>query len=216
MKKIFFLLLFLGAVSFNAFLPYGSSASGDAPPPTVIITRPPAAVVIPGTRYVYFLPDYDSDILFYHGNWYRPYSDNWFKSKGYNGPWERVLEVPALILKVPAGFRSIEPGRERIPYRSLKKHWREWESGGYWDELARKGRLKEKKAGNKAVKKAPKPPDEVLKKAPVGAEPQAPEETLKETPEETLKGVPEDRAKETAGEAPADALTEEAPKESAR
>lgn len=185
MKKIFFLLLFIGAVSFNAFLPSGSSATANGPLPTVIITRPPAAVVIPGTRYVYFLPDFDSYILFYHGNWYRPYSASWFRSKGYNGPWERAREVPAPIRDLPADFRNIEPGRERIPYRSLKKHWREWESSGYWEEKARKGRLKEKKAGKKAVKEAPKPSDEVLK--------EVPEEMLREAPEETLKGVPPNR-----------------------
>lgn len=213
MKKIFFLLLFLGAVSFNAFLPSGSSASAGDSLPTVIITRPPIAVVIPGTRYVYVLPDFDEDIFFYHGNWYRPYSDNWFRSKGYNGPWERVREVPAPVLNLPADFRSIEPGRERIPYRSLKKHWREWESSGYWEEKARKGRLKEKKAGKKAVKKGPKPSDEVLKKAPEEAQREIPKETLKEAPEEILKGVPQGGAEETAGEAPADVNADKAPAE---
>lgn len=208
MKKIFFLLLFLVAVSFNAFLPSGSSASAHGPLPTVIITRPPIAVVIPGTRYVYFLPDFDSDILFYRGNWYRPYSDKWFRSKGYNGPWERVREVPAPILNLPADFRSMDPGRERIPYRSLKKHWREWESSGYWEEKARKGRLKEKKAGKKAVKEAVKPSDEVLK--------EAPEEMPREAPKETLKGVPQEGAEETAVEDPADEKADEAPAEPPR
>lgn len=205
MKKIFFLFLFLCSVSFNAFVPPGSFASANGPLlPTVIITRPPVAVVIPGTRYVYFLPDYDPVILFYHGNWYRPYSENWFRSKGYNGPWELVRKAPAQILNLPADLRSIEPGRERIPYRSLKKHWREWERSGYWEEKARKARLKEKKGGKKAVKKSPKPSAEVLKKATEEAPPEAPRETLKETPEETLKGVPRDGAEESGGEAPAE------------
>ncbi len=122
MKKIFLLLFFLSTVFLNAFLPDGTAAFSTEPLPTVIITRTPKVVVIPGTRYVYFLPDYDEDILFYHGFWYRPYSGGWFRSKGYNGPWKPVQKVPGQVLNLPPDFRSAWQAGERISYRALKKH----------------------------------------------------------------------------------------------
>lgn len=156
MKKIFLLLFFLSTFSLSAFLPAGSAAFSTEPLPTVIITRTPKVVVIPGTRYVYFLPDYDEAILFYHGFWYRPYSGGWFRSKGYNGPWKPVQKVPGQVLNLPPDFRGIGQAGERIPYRALKKHWRQWEKSGYWEESAKKAREK-KKASKKAARKQPKP-----------------------------------------------------------
>jgi len=35
-------------------------------PPHMEFSRPPELVAIPG-RYVYFVPDIDSDLFFYHG-----------------------------------------------------------------------------------------------------------------------------------------------------
>jgi hypothetical protein len=43
-------------------------------PPRVEFAEPPELVPIPG-RYVYFVPDIDFDLFFYHGWWYRPIKD---------------------------------------------------------------------------------------------------------------------------------------------
>ena len=197
MKKIFLLLFFLSTVSLNAFLPAGSAAFSTEHLPTVIITRTPKVVVIPGTRYVYFLPDYDEDILFYHGFWYRPYSGGWFRSKGYNGPWKPVRKVPGQVLNLPPDFRGDAQAGERISYRELKKHWRQWEKSGYWEESAKKAREK-KKASKKAARKPtkPKPADKKTEEPVKVVPPAAPVDTSDKAPagpqgQETDKGTGE-------------------------
>ena len=54
------------------------------PPPPLAIPAPPPMFVIPRT-YIYFAPEVDVDILFYHGYWYRPYQGHWYRSGTYNG-----------------------------------------------------------------------------------------------------------------------------------
>lgn len=208
MKKIFFLIFLLAAVSLAAVTP--SAAFTGSRLPTVIITRPPEAVVMPGTRYVYFLPDFEPDILFYHGNWYRPHSGNLFVSKGYNGPWKRVQKVPPPVRDLPPDFRNIDSNAERIPYRSLKKHWRAWEREGYWEDSARKARQKKANKKNEA-RKGPKPSERALKEPP-----EVRKETLKEAPEETPKGpsleAPEKTPVESLPEAEPEAAPEAPPR----
>jgi len=53
--------------------------------------------VIPGT-YVYVVPDINTEILFYHGYWYRPSAGRWYWARTYNGPW--------LTLPPPESLRS--------------------------------------------------------------------------------------------------------------
>jgi len=206
LKKIFFLLLILEAVSFSVVLSSPSTAFADSRLPTVIITRPPEAVVIPGTRYVYILPDFDEDIIFYHGNWYRQYYGDWYRSNGYNGPWKRVQKIPTQVLDLPPDFRNIDSNAERIPYRSLKKHWRAWEREGYWEDSARKARQKKKSNKKSEVKKGPKPSDRGLKETP-----EVQKETLKGAPEETLKGSPSETPEKTSVEVPPEPKPQAAP-----
>lgn len=153
MKKRIALLLFLGALAFFS-MPADSIASGRGRLPTVIITRPPYSVLIPETHYVYILPDYEENILFYHGYWYRPFKKSWYRSKGYNGPWKRTEKVPDAIKNLPADYRRIPPGRNRIPHKMLRKNWRKWEEERYWDkEESKAWYKKKKKARKKTVKK---------------------------------------------------------------
>jgi hypothetical protein len=102
-------------------------------PSPVVIHSPPAMVVIPGT-YVYLVADIESDILFYHGYWYRPHRGHWFKAASYNGPWVRAVrsKVPRAILHLPPGYRKIPPGHHRIPYKHVKGNWNRWEREKHW------------------------------------------------------------------------------------
>lgn len=181
MKKILSLIFFLCTISFCGFLNGPTPTFASDSPPTVIITRPPALSVIQGTRYVYFLPDFDEDILFYHGYWYRSYSGRWYRSRGYNGPWTRPKYVPSQITALPPRFRDLGLAGERIPYRSLRKHWRGWERSGYWEDSAREARAR-KAARKKVPKKQAKPAVKALR--PPEAEPStrlAPVKPLTET-----------------------------------
>ncbi len=176
MKKTAFIPLFTGIViTVAVFLSPLKSMAGvnvnvgiNVPLPAVEIAAPPAVVLIPGT-YAYYVPDVDTDILFYHNYWYRPYGGRWYRSTGYNGPWAfvSVHAVPAPLLHLPPGYRNMPPGHERIPYGQLKKNWRGWERERHWDKhemdredkefkKAEKEYRKEEKKGAKRERKAEK------------------------------------------------------------
>lgn len=105
------------------------------PPPAVVIPAPPSVVVIPGT-YVYFAPEIQAEILFYHGYWYRPYQGRWHRATGYNGPWSYIepARVPAALVHLPPNYRHVPPGHQRIPHGQLKKNWKTWEHDKHWDK----------------------------------------------------------------------------------
>ena len=118
--------------------------------PAYEFAAPPSLVVVPGT-YVYFVPDVDVDVLFYHGFWYRPYEGRWFRSRAYNGPWGFVgtARVPGALIELPPEYRHIPPGHRHIPYKEFNKNWRRWEKNKYWerDEHWRQGRHEERREG---------------------------------------------------------------------
>ncbi len=106
--------------------------TGIEAPPRVEFAGPPELVPIPG-RYVYFVPNIDSDLFYYHDWWYRPYKGRWFRSENYAGPWEHVREVPSALLDLPPDYRTMPPGYSRIPYGELRNNWERWERERHWD-----------------------------------------------------------------------------------
>ncbi len=144
MKSLARRLLMSAFAVCTMFLVFGllSPATGNAevsvniniPLPGLVIPAPPPLIVIPGT-YVYYPPDVDVDIFFYHGYWYRPYRGGWYIANGYNGPWRTVGPrfVPRALFKVPPAFRRMPPGHERMPYGMVQKNWRGWERERHWD-----------------------------------------------------------------------------------
>lgn len=106
----------------------------NVPLPGFVFHGPPAVALIPGT-YAYAVPDVEIDILFYHGYWYRPHRDRWYRSASYNGPWGHIAHrrVPAAIIGLPPDYRHFPPGHSRIPYGHVKKNWRNWEKHRHWD-----------------------------------------------------------------------------------
>jgi hypothetical protein len=91
--------------------------------------------VIPGT-YVYFAPEVDVDVLFYHGYWYRPYQGHWYRSGSYNGKWVYITpeRVPRVLINLPPDYRRVPPGLQRIPHGQFKKNWKTWERDKYWEK----------------------------------------------------------------------------------
>jgi len=102
--------------------------------PGVVISAPPALIVIPGT-YVYYPPEVGVDIFFYHGYWYRPYQGGWYMANGYNGPWRTVgpRYVPRALVNVSPAYRRLPPQHERMPYGMVRQNWRTWERDRHWD-----------------------------------------------------------------------------------
>ncbi len=107
----------------------------NVPLPGLVIPAPPVLIVIPGT-YVYYPPEVEVDIFFYHGYWYRPYRGGWYIASGYNGPWRAIgpRRVPPALINLPPAYRRVPPGHERIPYGQVKKNWRTWERERHWDK----------------------------------------------------------------------------------
>jgi hypothetical protein len=127
-----------------AFLLGGLAGSGEAgvsvnigigaAPPAYVVPAPPPVVPIPGT-YVYYAPGLAVDILFYHGNWYRPYGGYWYRSRSYNGPWAYLTptRVPQVLVMLPPDYRSVPRGYRHISYEDLYRNWGRWERERYWD-----------------------------------------------------------------------------------
>lgn len=109
--------------------------------PAVSFGAPPEVVVIPGT-YVYMVPDIEADVLFYQGYWWRPYEGRWYRSRDYRGGWSYVDSgrIPGGLRALPQDYRHrLSPGHERIPHGDVKKNWKKWEKGKYWDKRGEKG-----------------------------------------------------------------------------
>jgi hypothetical protein len=106
-------------------------------PPPLVIPAPPPVVVIPDT-YVYYPPDVDAEIFFYHGYWYRPYRGYWYWSKSYGGPWGYYgRRPPRPLLKLPPRYREHYRDRRmeyhHIPHHELQQNWGRWERERHWD-----------------------------------------------------------------------------------
>jgi hypothetical protein len=106
-----------------------------APPPVVVLHEPPPVVVIPRT-YVYYTPDVDVDIFFYHGYWYQPHHGHWYRAKGYSGPWAYIApdKVPGVLFGLPPDFRHSPYRHQYIAHEQLKKNWKAWEKEKHWDK----------------------------------------------------------------------------------
>ncbi len=104
------------------------------PIPRLVIPAPPPVVVIPGT-YVYFAPEVEADLFFYHGYWYRPHQGHWYRARGYNGPWNNIegARVPRSVRHLPPDYRHTAQRHERIRYVDVKKNWKTWEEKKHWD-----------------------------------------------------------------------------------
>ncbi|MDA8325426.1 MAG: hypothetical protein M0033_04340 [Nitrospiraceae bacterium] len=121
-------------VNLNIGIGLGTPAVVYPAPPPMAFPAPPDVVVIPGT-YVYYVPDVDVNIFFYHGFWWRPYEGRWYRSPYYRGPWMFTAprRVPRPLVMLPPGWRGRPARYGRIPYGRLRGHWRRWERERHWD-----------------------------------------------------------------------------------
>ncbi|MGE5173334.1 MAG: hypothetical protein ACM3MD_05845 [Betaproteobacteria bacterium] len=145
-KAMFLALSLVTAATANAQV----HVNINVPLPGLFIPAPPGLIVIPGT-YVYYPPDVDVDIFFYHGYWYRPYRGGWYIANGYNGPWRVVgpKRMPRALVSLPHAYRRVSHGYERMPYGHVQKNWQTWERERYWDNR-REERGERKEQGGRA------------------------------------------------------------------
>ena len=110
--------------------------------PAIRFAAPPDLVVIPGT-YVYIVPDIDLDVMFFQGNWWRPYEGRWYSSRDYNGQWSNVEpgRIPSGLKSLPQDYRHrLSPGYARMPHSDVERNWEKWEKEKYWDRQGDQGR----------------------------------------------------------------------------
>jgi hypothetical protein len=138
MRPVLFSAALIVAAS-GLFIPAAGNAevnvSITVPLPGLVLPAPPGLVVVPGT-YVYYPPEVDVDIFFYHGYWYRPYRGGWYIANGYNGPWRSIgpRRVPGPLLGLPRTYRHVSRRHEHVPYPVVERNWRQWERERYWDD----------------------------------------------------------------------------------
>jgi hypothetical protein len=162
MKKLAVFTIFFIGIMLVILMGYSSRGLAEVnvnigigvPLPSVVIPAPPSVLLIP-TTYVYFVPDVEVDILFYHGYWYRPHQGHYYRATSYNGPWVGIApsSVPSAISHVPSEFRRVPPGQQRIPHGELKKNWKTWEKEKHWDNQGHSGEAKGEKGGGKGDNK---------------------------------------------------------------
>ncbi len=141
-----FIVFLIGVVVLSVVtLSAGTSSAGidlnvAIPLPGLGIAGPPALAAVAGTS-VYFAPDVQADLFFYHGNWYRPYEGEWYISAEFGGPWGRVAigNVPPPLIDLPYDYREGSIGCRPMPYAVVKKNWMRWEEEGYWDSSPKRG-----------------------------------------------------------------------------
>jgi len=116
-------------------------------PPPIIFSAPPSLVVLPDTD-VYVAPDYDQDIYFYGGWWWRPWGGRWYRSLNYDSGWEFYNGVPGWYGGVHPrwrdDYRNHMWGGQRwnyrpVPYGDVRTHWKSWQSSGYWRNQQNRG-----------------------------------------------------------------------------
>jgi len=99
---------------------------GDAPPPPqVVYTEPPPAVIIPRTR-VYQVNNSDYDVFRVGNIYYLSYNGYWYRARSYRGPWVAIdaRRVPSSIYMVPA---SNWRHSEWSPWRDTKHRRARWQ-----------------------------------------------------------------------------------------
>jgi hypothetical protein len=132
MKKLTIAIILLLLLSFSGSGTAEVRVNVGINLPRLVFPAPPPVVVIPGT-YVYYCPDVEADVYFFHGYWYRPYEEHWYRSGSYNGPWAYIASPPTVFLTLPRDYRRVTIEHRRIPYGDLHRNWRSWERGRYWE-----------------------------------------------------------------------------------
>ena len=140
MKRLLFGTILLALVLVFP-IPTMARVSISLPPP-IVFAAPPVVVVIPET-YVYVVPDYDGDIFFYNGWWWRLWEGRWYRSLNYNSGWGYYRNVPSFYRGIPSGWRNDyrehrwrgHPWNyQRIPYQQVQGNWRNWQKSRHWEK----------------------------------------------------------------------------------
>ena len=104
----------------------------------------PDLILVPGTP-VYYAPHVAANFFFYDGKYWIYQSDEWYASRGYDGPWGFVTPdaMPVQVLRVPVLYYCLPPSQFRGWRPDAPPQWgdiwgRGWErSHDGWDRWDR-------------------------------------------------------------------------------
>ena len=111
-------------------------------PPPILFSAPPELVVLPETE-VYVAPDYDQDLYFYQGFWWRFWLGRWYRSLYYDSGWEFYYGVPGWYGGVYPlwrdNYRNHMWGGQRWDYRpvhyaDVRTNWKTWHDTGRYQQ----------------------------------------------------------------------------------
>lgn len=144
MKKFGAMLAIVTALCISACLPPASVDVGISVPlpPPILFSGPPEMVVLPDTD-VYVAPDYNQDVYFYGGWWWRPWGGRWYRSLNYDSGWEFYNGVPGWYGGVYPhwrdNYRNHMWGGQRwdyhpVPYGDVRTNWKTWHDTGHYQQ----------------------------------------------------------------------------------
>jgi hypothetical protein len=125
------IVMALSIVACVAQAPVDMGTSFPLPPP-IVFSAPPVMVVLPETE-VYVVPEYDQDLFFYGGWWWRPWGGRWYRSLNYDSGWEFYHGVPGwyggVYPRWRDNYRNHMWGGQRwdyrpVPYGDVRTHWK--------------------------------------------------------------------------------------------
>ena len=111
-------------------------------PPPIVFSAPPELVVLPETE-VFVAPDYDQDLYFYQGFWWRFWLGRWYRSLYYDSGWEFYYGVPGWYGGVYPlwrdNYRNHMWGGLRWDYRpvhyaDVRTNWKTWHDTGRYQQ----------------------------------------------------------------------------------
>jgi hypothetical protein len=109
-------------------------------PPPIVFAQPPEMVVLPETE-VYVVPEYEQDLFFYNGWWFRLWEGRWYRSREYGSGWGYYQGIPSWYGGVYPGWRENyrthmwggHPWEHHhIPHHEFRNNWRGWHERGHW------------------------------------------------------------------------------------
>jgi hypothetical protein len=119
----------------------------DVPgPPALAFESDPYFVPLPGT-YAYAVPDYDVDLYYSDGYYWRPWQGRWYRSTYYDRGWVSYSGVPRFYTSIPRGWRNDYysnrwRGRSwdyaRVPRHEVERNWSSWKRERRWDDDQRR------------------------------------------------------------------------------
>ena len=107
-------------------------------PPPIPFLAPPPMIVLPETE-VYVAPEYDQELFFYGGWWWRPWGGRWYRSLNYGSGWEFYHGVPGwyggVYPRWRDNYRNHMWGGQRwdyrpVPHGDVRTNWKTWHDTG--------------------------------------------------------------------------------------